>query len=184
MTDNRRRWSNEERDYVMRETRLGVSAAVLGEVLGLSRNAVLGKLARLRDEGFDLPYRPPAAKREGRQGSAWSKGVRRPPPHEETEAVRALKGWAESEKRGGLISLDELTEHPPGPRLFTARRFGECAWPVSGASTETFSCCSPVTAPGRPYCAEHTALAYVPQTRKRSTTPLRTGAPTRRVFGL
>lgn len=43
-------------------------------------------------------------------------------------------------------------------RLWTERKFGECAFPVGGAGADTRSCCAPTTAT---YCDHHAEVMYV-----------------------
>lgn len=43
-----------------------------------------------------------------------------------------------------------------------------CLWPIGDPGNADFHFCGSKTVPGRPYCAEHCARAYVPRTRDRS----------------
>lgn len=42
------------------------------------------------------------------------------------------------------------------PKVWTERRFGECAWPVDGVGADTRSCCNPTG--GKTYCRTHEAV--------------------------
>lgn len=176
------RWTPEQVDYIVGETRKGVPASVLGEALGVSRMAVLGKLSRLRAEGYVLPYRANNANRLGKGSRPPASPP--PPPRKWGRETTALNGWTRSAQAVKVLSLDEPVDYPPGPRPWLTRRFGECAWPISGAGIDTVSCCAATSNPGKPYCAAHAAVAFTtPVKRERNPVPLRPSYPAQRVFG-
>lgn len=60
------------------------------------------------------------------------------------------------------ITLDEAVAHA---KPWLERRTGfECAFPVSGAGSDTMSCCAPVPE-GQTYCAAHRRIMFVPTTK-------------------
>ncbi len=44
-----------------------------------------------------------------------------------------------------------------------------CSWPEGEPGTENFRFCGVPAEPGKPYCAPHCAVAYVPNTKKKQT---------------
>lgn len=111
---------------------------------GCTRNAVIGKIHRLRKAGIELrsaanlrelPTKPPRPKRER---------VYRAP------AVAAIP------------HKPRLEVVPPTAKPWTERKAGECNWPIAGEGADTISCCRPSA--GR-WCEEHNAIGCIaPQT--------------------
>jgi GcrA cell cycle regulator len=110
----------------------------------VSRNAVIGKIHRLRKAGVELrsaanfprlATRPPAKpKREPRM---------RLPPQYPIQPVKTIT----------------LQVVPPTAKPWTQRRFDECSWPISGEGADLIACCQPVQ---NRWCAEHDAIGSVP----------------------
>lgn len=89
-----------------------LSTSEIGRRLGVTKNAVIGKVHRL-----GLPQR-------------------RPSPKVRSEPIHVLK-------------LDGL-------------RAGMCSWPIGEPGEEGFHFCGTQIVPGKPYCAKHCSIAYVP----------------------
>ncbi len=132
----------------------GHSTAEIGRRMGVSKNAVVGKAHRLA-----LPARPSPIRREG---------TARPRP----PAVRRVTGPT----LPPLVAaaLPAIPPAAPPPRLAVVRPPREaapatrfvarpipCCWPIGEPGTKSFSFCGCASLPGKPYCAEHAALAYV-----------------------
>jgi GcrA cell cycle regulator len=119
------------------------SAAIIAQRLGVTRNAVLGKVHRL---GLSKPRTPrssagPVPPR--RRRLVRSAAVSSPPPH------RPAAEWSESnpDVRPGLVShLEDL------PRR-------ACHWPIGDPQAPDFAFCGRPAGTG-PYCAGHAAVAY------------------------
>ena len=118
----------------------GHSTAEIGRRLGTNKHAVIGKARRLELPGRESPIcralAGPTAPRQPRP--ALPSALTRPPP--------AL---------------------PPSPPPTPARRrYGPpgqpCCWPLGEPGTPGFRFCESGTEQGRPYCPEHSSLAYVP----------------------
>jgi len=97
----------------------GLTTSEIGRRLGVTKNAVIGKVHRL-----GLPKRRVSA--------------------------------AEKPKEVAVITLDGL-------------RAGMCSWPEGDPGTENFRFCAAPTVPGKPYCADHCAKAYVKGTKEKTT---------------
>ena len=133
----------------------GLSTAEIGRRLGISKNAVVGKAHRL-----DLAARPSPIRRQERDPNALPPAPRAvgptlaplpirpapapmPPPQAVTPAAK-----------------------PPVPRRLAAVaaptvRVSPCCWPIGEPGKPSFHFCDAVAVQGKPYCAEHAALAYV-----------------------
>ena len=136
----------------------GMSAAKIAKEIGIeTRNAVIGKVHRM--------------------------GLQRNKPSKPTVIkVRVHVRKAERLKTAGIkivpikpvIRAPKRIAKPPKsvtgstPRLWTTRKMGECAFPVSGDGAEVYSCCEPVhTTLKFPYCKEHMKVMIIPQTGRR-----------------
>lgn len=123
--------------------------------LALTRNAVIGKVARMglvrtpeasriaatvnRKSDKPKPARP-VLKIAGRPGAEMVFDGGEPPP---------------PKARAAAVDPTIAAE----PRNWITRRFGECAWPVDGSGADTRSCCNRALAE-KPYCREHAQVAY------------------------
>jgi GcrA cell cycle regulator len=96
-----------------------LSTAEIGRRLGVTKNAVIGKVHRL--------------------GLA----KRRPSPNSIVQTAQVIK-------------LDAL-------------RAGMCSWPFGDPGSESFHFCGEPTLPGKPYCAQHCAQAYVKASKDRGS---------------
>ena len=139
----------------------GVATAEIGRQMGLSKNAVIGKVHRLR-----LPPRPSPI-RQGNHSAGRERHV--PVP-----------------KLADLVPLPTLVDpkppsapQPPPPPPATAlsqarwRPTGAgfepdpCCWPIGHLGTASFRYCDAPAYSGKPYCGEHLALAHArPQNRQ------------------
>lgn len=121
----------------------GWSASAIAADLGggVTRNAVIGKLGRMKVawKGEALKYRPPlkkrpvAAKRPPRKVSPAPQRPLPPPP-------------APTPLGGGPITIADLTNY-------------RCHWPLGDPKEASFRYCGAAKAPDGPYCASHKALA-------------------------
>ncbi len=115
----------------------GHSTSRIGTVLGVSKNAVIGKAHRIK-----LPPRPSPIRH--------SSGPRKPKRAPLPKQVRKIQ---------------------PRPAFKPTRRSNgapSCLWPTGDPGDADFHFCGGDTIPGRPYCSEHCARAYMPRTRDKS----------------
>lgn len=130
----------------------GHSTAEIGRRLGITKNAVVGKAHRL-----SLPARPSPIRRT--PGEA--RTVRKPSPRRVngptlTALVAAMPAPRQPEQPRAQATLRAVptTPRPPG-------RVSACCWPIGEPGTPSFRFCVDPAVHGRPYCAEHAAIAYV-----------------------
>lgn len=88
-----------------------LSTSEIGKRLGITKNAVIGKVHRL-----GLPKRRQSPKAEP--------------------------------ENANVIRLDRLS-------------VGMCSWPIGNPGEADFHFCGEKAVPGKPYCAEHCAVAYI-----------------------
>jgi len=139
----------------------GHSTSEIGRRIGMSKNAVVGKAHRL-----NLPPRPSPIRREGMPG------VRPRPPAPKrctgptlpplaavvAEPLPALLAAARPDPIAAPVAQTQPAVRIVPPR---AGRSVACCWPIGEPGTKSFRFCDAEAAAGKPYCAEHAALAYV-----------------------
>jgi len=140
-------WTDERVAELTRLWESGYSASAIGRLLGVSKNAVVGKAHRLR-----LQSRPSPIRRDQRVPAR-----RRVPMPMKPAPIRAT---AAVEPQIGIRK-----ELPP--RL-AARRDGKgpgCLWPLGDPGEPDFHFCGMPAVEGKPYCPDHCSRAYITRTR-------------------
>ena len=129
----------------------GHPTAEIGRRMGMTKNAVIGKAHRLQ-----LPKRPsPICRTAG--------GPRKPAP-----------ARARGPTLAPLASVASSVPLPPPPptsprqasvlaptRSYADRSGRPCCWPLGEPGQPGFRFCDAATNSSRPYCAEHSDVAYV-----------------------
>jgi GcrA cell cycle regulator len=147
-------WTTERIELLKSRFEAGLSCRQIADDIGVSRNAVIGKLSRLnltREERGD-------ARRRTRKGAA--KGDR---PRTAARRRYQMLGTLSAEPHpaaddepiynGHCCSLLELNEE-------------RCRWPIGTPGALDFRFCGNAPIEGLPYCAGHTRLAYRPGSRQ------------------
>ena len=148
-------WTHERIELMKRCFAAGLSCRQIAGEIGVSRNAVIGKLSRLnltRDDGHK-------ARRSTRQDAAKGRSPKAE-PRRQYHLLKAVYGEPQPAAADEPIhsthccSLLELSEL-------------RCRWPISSPGAEDFRFCGNTPVQGLPYCAGHTRLAYQPGSRVR-----------------
>jgi GcrA cell cycle regulator len=134
----------------------GHSTAEIGRRMGISKNAVVGKAHRL-----NLPARPSPIRREAVEG-----GARRPaPPRPARPAGMTPRTTLPPVAPAAAVIASPMPAPAPRPAVVTSfPRFGAaraCCWPLGEPGQPGFRFCGSDSLAGKPYCAEHAAVAYV-----------------------
>ena len=147
----------------------GHSTAEIGRRMGVTKNAIVGKAHRL-----DLPARPSPIRKQDATGAAHAAALRRKPVREAgrmaTRPVPVQAPPAPSAPPAPALSASA----PSAPvaaaavRPFPRASLRSCCWPIGEPGTREFRFCGAEADPGRPYCAEHAAIAYVRVRDRRS----------------
>jgi GcrA cell cycle regulator len=137
----------------------GLSASAIGERLGISKNAVVGKAHRLK-----LPSRPSPIKR-GSSSSSKPRRARKVATAPRRSAALARADTVRHESPATRSPRSEPSRRPPMSRSYRGADSGQgCLWPIGDPGTPEFHFCGADREEGRPYCSEHVARAYI--TRK------------------
>ncbi len=133
-------WTEERVTELSRLWASGYSASAIGRMLGVTKNAVVGKAHRMR-----LEARPSPIRRDQRAP------VRRRVPMPTQ-----------------LLQRKPVLAPPPPPPRWTVRRDADgpsCLWPIGDPGEQDFHFCGAQAVEGKPYCPEHCARAYITRSR-------------------
>jgi GcrA cell cycle regulator len=156
MADKDSTWTSERVELLKSHFAAGLSCREIANEIGVSRNAVIGKLSRLNLAREKKPETRKDATRRDRQRS-----VPRSVPRLQYRMLRTLFTEAPPAESDQTIhseqhcSLLELSEE-------------KCRWPISSPGEKDFCFCGNRPLDGLPYCAGHTRLAYQPGSRQRA----------------
>jgi GcrA cell cycle regulator len=154
MTAKEPTWTPERVELLKIRFVAGLSCREIANDIGVSRNAVIGKISRLNLRRENEPRRRAPKDDDARRRA---KSV----PRLQYQMLRKLYDDTEpvvdeetisSEHRCSLLELSEK----------------RCRWPISTPGTEDFCFCGNPPLEGLPYCAGHTRLAYRPASRQRA----------------
>jgi GcrA cell cycle regulator len=148
-------WTDERVELLKSGFAAGLTCRQIADDIGVSRNAVIGKLNRLnltREASADAP-RPP--RKEAARGRR-AKSV----PRLQYQLLQKLYAEPQAtacdepihnEHRCSLLELSEQS----------------CRWPINTPGEKDFCFCGNPPLKGLPYCTGHTRLAYRPGSRQR-----------------
>ena len=148
MRANETTWTDERIALLRSHFEAGLSCRQIAADIGVSRNAVIGKLSRLNlTRGRMVGERP--APRKGATRDRRQKTSPRLQYHILKAVFTAPQQALEEERINDehRCSLLELSEQ-------------RCRWPINTPGNEDFCFCGNQPVDGMPYCAGHTRLAY------------------------
>ena len=148
-------WTSERIELLKSHFAAGLSCREIACDIGVSRNAVIGKLSRLN---LTREARPGVVRRAARKDKA-KESRARSVPRAQFQMLRKLYAETvpeacetiQSEHRCSLLELSEE----------------KCRWPINTPGNEDFCFCGNTPIEGLPYCVGHTRLAYRPNSRPR-----------------
>ncbi|MGY8709553.1 GcrA family cell cycle regulator [Bradyrhizobium sp. 18BD] len=148
-------WTDERIEILRRHFEAGLTCSEIAADIGVSRNAVIGKLSRL-----NLTRGRTLDERKVQDKSIAHARASRAVPRLQYEMLASIYGEADAPVATGPIdeanrcSLLELAEN-------------RCRWPISTPGAEDFCFCGNSAPDGQSYCAGHSRLAYRPNSRAR-----------------
>jgi GcrA cell cycle regulator len=138
-------WTTERIEALKIHFQAGLSCREIANEIGVSRNAVIGKISRLnltRDKGVFRARKEPASCPRPRGAQRLRQILMKSFPSEPEPETPD-----ESVQNGHTCSLFELSE-------------ATCRWPISSPGQADFCFCGNTPLEGQPYCAGHSRLAY------------------------
>ena len=142
----------------------GHSTAEIGRRMGVTKNAIVGKAHRL-----DLPARPSPIRKLETAGAVLT--PRRKPAVREPAPAIAAAGRVVSHSQPQPAARPSAAPVPVATAQvshFPRASLRSCCWPIGEPGQREFRFCGFEAAPGKPYCAEHAAIAYVRVRDRRS----------------
>lgn len=167
----------------------GLSTAEIGKRLGISKNAVVGKLHRMgwnsgANESVDTKSKKEAVKRSSTKAAPKKAAAAKPvKPARVTKDTKDVKSVSKS---GGKVSTAKKTLKTVAedkPKKMVGRPIAtrganvhqrivqhalemanlkpnQCRWPIGDPDSEDFHFCGKTVFVGKPYCYEHCKQAY------------------------
>jgi GcrA cell cycle regulator len=180
-------WTDERVETLKKLWLDGLSASqIAGQLGGVTRNAVIGKVHRLGLSGRAAPSQParPAFKpaRPPRPASGATPAGRRTAAAEIPEETPVLVAAPAPEPEPEIPPAPEVVEAAapletlpavPERGAATVLTLGAhmCKWPIGDPSTADFTFCGRRASPDGPYCGDHARLAYQPHPSKKKAAP-------------
>jgi GcrA cell cycle regulator len=172
MSANHATWNSERIELLKRCFHAGLSSSQIAREIGVTRNAVIGKLHRL---GLSRP----------RHASA--RAIAAPPEQRGAAGparARAARTWRPGRARPDIfVQHDMLTAAFPQPQppaedipihngcgcTLLELSQGQCRWPIDTPGCADFRFCGNEPVKGLPYCPGHARIAYRTAGRQRSS---------------
>lgn len=164
-------WTDERIQELKDLWQQGHSASEIGKRMEVSKNAVVGKAHRL-----NLPSRPSPIKQQetGASDDAASGSAAEQPARKQRKTdsrKSASRGDGSGKNAGGngaaVAGRGVVGTYPASIRAQVEALGGRsgCVWPIGDPNDPEFRFCGAPTAPGKPYCSEHAARAYITRSR-------------------
>ena len=144
----------------------GHSTAEIGRRMGITKNAVVGKAHRLM-----LAPRPSPIRRDLPEGHVPRRSAPRRATGPTLPAPNLPPVAASLPPAAVREPVPPPQQHMPSPQApvqlravpapRAAVRAATCCWPIGDPGTASFRFCDGGAMAGKPYCAQHAALAYV-----------------------
>ena len=163
-------WTDERVELLKKLWAEGLSASqIAGQLGGVTRNAVIGKVHRLGLSGRATTSRvkPNRVRRNktARQNNAPRLGLF----SNSNAALRTLSNGPDGPREEPFRSQYVELDIPPEERVdLVDLKEGQCRWPIGDPTDPEFHFCGRDANDGAPYCEYHTRVAYQPaQPRRR-----------------
>lgn len=165
----------------------GVTSDVIAVRIGITRNAVVGKIHRL---GLSHDSAVAAARTKAggligpgsqkfRTGNPGRGGnfnkVNRTRKAANAERDKAKVATLPAQVKTAIVPPDDPGVYATARKPLRELAANECKWPIGDPQDKRFGFCADARVPGKPYCAGHCAIAYVsPEVARREAAERRT----------
>ena len=150
-------WTPERLEQLRNFAGSGLSSSQIAAEIGVTRNAVIGKLHRL-----GLASGRPAA---GGPARSCPPRASRPRHSPRREFLRLM--FAQAPSIAGSAAASSSVQSAQPCSLFDLAR-DKCRWPMGNPDAADFAFCGNEAAAGFPYCAGHARMAYRIPVRQRA----------------
>jgi GcrA cell cycle regulator len=147
-------WTTERVELLRSYLNAGFTCLQIAHEIGVTRNAVIGKLSRLGLKG---------APRTARSREPRGEHPRRPRAVSQRRILRAI--YAETPF---VAEATEPAIESANPCTLVELTCCACRWPIGEADPKDFSFCGNPVVVGLSYCAGHARMAYRTSTRRRA----------------
>jgi GcrA cell cycle regulator len=164
-TSLRQSWDSERVELLKHHFNAGLSCSQIAREIGVTRNAVIGKMNRL---GLSRPKEIIAAQAEHRRAArlARPKGPSMPRPKRSRLSIFTQQNMLAAAFPGPRVE-DVPIANGCGCTLLELSR-EKCRWPVNEPGAADFRYCGNAPVEGMPYCLGHARIAYRPAGRRRA----------------
>ena len=164
-------WTNERVELLKKLWSEGLSASqIAGELGGVTRNAVIGKVHRLGLSGRAKSSSSSAKPRRPRTAAPSSAAPKKPTPQPQSIGATALKAdITPAPVVEAKPEIEPIADVVPISQRATILTLTErtCKWPIGDPATDDFYFCGRQSEAGVPYCTYHCKIAYQPVADRR-----------------
>jgi GcrA cell cycle regulator len=176
MSPNRATWNSERVELLKRYFHAGLSSSQIAHEIGVTRNAVIGKMNRLRlSQRRDMIAGQLEQTRTARTARLQTP---RTSPSNTSRRKRsglnifAQQGMLAAAFPAGQAAAEDIPVYNGRGCTLLELGQGKCRWPISTPGADEFYFCGNEPVKGLPYCPGHARIAYRRSGRQRSTAHL------------
>lgn len=153
-------WTNEQVEQASMMWRAGETAQNIATAIGKSRNAVIGKMNRIgvrrnEDQDGDATARDTVKSRVEKISPVEEPAI------EETQSATEEEPYTGEDPEDEILDPDniiEINHERRLPLMYLSNK--TCRWPIGDPSTKNFWFCGRQSVNDKPYCNEHSELAF------------------------
>jgi GcrA cell cycle regulator len=164
MSANCATWTSERIEQLKRRLHAGLSCRQIAREIGVTRNAVIGKMSRL---GLSQPKDVIDRQLEQRRAARLARAKTPRPKHPRLNIFAQHEMLMAPFPRPQPPAEDIPIYNGRGCTLLELSQ-GKCRWPISNPGAEDFCFCGNEPVKGLPYCLGHARIAYRSVGRQRS----------------
>jgi|SRR5687767_15168124 len=169
-------WTEEKVTVLTTLRDQGYSCSQIGDVIGMSRNAVIGKVHRLKLSAPRKEKRSGMLKPTRRSETGLlRKRVLTPRPLEMRRLAEKMHAVELHPPAALLPTVPPSEQGVPGVSLLDLQPH-HCRWPIGEVGAADFHFCGDHRVEGRPYCSAHCRLAFTGISPRRPKMPIRRAA--------
>ena len=168
-------WTEEAIAEMHRLAGEGFSASRIGEILGMTRNAIIGKMHRTgakltrKPGGVALDARNTITRKPKRPAPSTSETVIIIPVVNATPVALSPAPRVIAPVPPRMVAAVPDIERATVPSIPYTPRCGPCQWPEGDPRSTNFRMCGDRVSPGSSYCPYHRKLAHQKPTGSKST---------------